>query len=108
MTQTKGEFLKEKLTNMARWVQGVAGEELPADFVAGIERRTELECVAMAATLESNKRIAIHRDWVAINKILVEQGLTELQTVLVALRQRPQTHDKFWRYVDLFIEVSSQ
>ena len=42
--QTKGEFLQEKMLNMAKWVTLEVGKEnLPADLIAGTDGRSALE-----------------------------------------------------------------
>jgi hypothetical protein len=107
---TKGEFLKEKMTNMARWVQReVEQEDLPADMIAGIADRSALEVTALAGALEANKSLVIHRDWSGLVRLLEEHRvLPELQEVLCLLCKRPELHSKFWRYMELFVEVSAQ
>ena len=62
--ETKGTFLKEKLQNMARWVEQEVGKEnLPADLVAGIASRSELEASALSGALLSNREQVAQRDW---------------------------------------------
>jgi hypothetical protein len=105
-TQTKGAYLKDKLENMTRWVIGEVGKEnLPVDILAGIAGRSELEVTAFAGKLESNSVQVAHRDWHGLAQLL---PLRELQEVVTAIKQRPSMHDKFWRYMELFIEIVRQ
>lgn len=105
---TKGEFLKTKLQNMARWATQEIGEEnLRVDIITSINGRSELEVMLIAGALQANKDKAIHRDWVGLVQILADNKIpTGLQEVVVEVQKRPHMHDKFWRYVDLFIEVA--
>jgi len=108
--QTKGEFLKEKMTNMARWVtQEVGKENLSVDIITGIAGRSALEATVLSGALEANKYRVIHRDWNGLVQLLAEHGApSELQEVVVAVRGKPDMHDKFWRYMELFVQVSEQ
>ena len=103
---TKGQFLLQKLRNMARWVEQEVGKEnLPVDILAGIAGRSELEVAALAGKLESNSAQVAHRDWHGLAHLLPQR---ELQEVVTAIKQRPGMHDKFWRYMELFIEIVRQ
>lgn len=110
MTTSKGSFLKEKYDNLTRWVVEVVGKEnLSADSLAGIKGRTELEIVVLANTLQANKSLVSHRDWTGLVQLLVSEGIpAALQEVVVAIRHREMMHDKFWRYMDLFVQVAEQ
>lgn len=107
---TKGEYLKEKLGNMARWVTKEVGKEnLPADIIAGIDGRSELEVTVLCGALESDCKQVTHRNWSGLVKIMEDNNVpNELQQVVVAVQRRPEMHEKFWRYMDLFVEVSQQ
>ena len=107
---TKGAFLKTKLQNMARWVEFEIGREnLPADVIAGTDGRSELEVCMLAGALQANKDVTIHRDWVGMARLMREHSFpAEVQGVITAIRARDGMHDKFWRYVDLFVEVAEQ
>ena len=49
---------------MARWVEQEVGKEnLPADLVAGIASRSELEASALSGALLSNREQVAQRDW---------------------------------------------
>ena len=109
-TQTKGSFLLEKLTNMAKWVtQEVGKENLPVDIITGIAGRSALEVTALCGALEANADLATHRNWSGLVQLLEANSASmELQEVIVAVQQRPTMHDKFWRYIDLFVTVVCQ
>ena len=105
---TKGEFLHEKLSNMARWVtQEVGKENLPVDILAGIAGRSALEVTMLCGTIQANRDLATHRNWSGLVQLLDGQA-RELQAVVIAIQRRPDLHDKFWRYIELFITVSEQ
>jgi hypothetical protein len=108
--QSKGEFLKEKLQNMARWVDEEVGKEnLPVDIIAGIAGRSAVEATLFASQLAANKAKVTHRDWSGLVQVMAQETLPiELQEVIVAIQHRPPMHDKFWRYMGLFIEVADQ
>ena len=109
-TVMKGAFLKEKFDNMARWVEeGVGKENLPADVIAGINGRSEMELCLLAEALHANKHVSIHRDWAGMTQLAAKHGFPqELQEVVTAIRAREGMHDKFWRYIALFVQVAEQ
>jgi hypothetical protein len=107
---TKGEFLKEKMTNLARWVTQEVGEEnLPVDVFTGIADRSVVEVTALSGALDANNTLVTTRNWSGLVQLMNEHGaVRELQEVVVAVQRRPEMHDKFWRYMNLFIEVARQ
>ena len=100
----------EKMQNMAKWVTLEVGmENLPVDIIAGINGMSALSVTALCATLEANADLATHRNWSGLVQLMQARGAPrELQEVLVAVQQRPPLHEKFWRYVNLFISVVRQ
>ncbi len=108
--QTKGEFLKEKMLNMARWVtQEVGAENLPVDIITGIDGRSALEVTMLAGALEANKSLITQRNWCALVQLMAEKNApSEVQEVVVAVQRREAMHSKFWRYIELFADVSAQ
>lgn len=106
----KGEFLLEKLNNMARWVTEEVGKEnLGVDIITAIKGRSALEASMLTAVLEANKNLASHRNWCGLVQLMAEHDFPrELQEVVVAVQRRPTMHDKFWLYIDLFITVQEQ
>ena len=108
---TKGAFVKEKLENMARWVeQGIGKENLPVDVIAGITGRSELEASALAGALQSNKDKIAQRNWSGLMQAVKDSGKfpVSVQEVITCIYQQPKMHDKFWRYMELFVEVAEQ
>lgn len=108
--QTKGEFLKEKMTNMAKWVTEQVGQEnLPVDIIAGIAGRSAVEVTALSGALDANDSQIATRNWSGLVQLMSDHNVgPELQEVVVAVQRRPEMHDKFWRYMDLFATVARQ
>ena len=108
--QTKGEFLKEKVLNMAKWVTEEVGKEnLPVDIIAGIDGRSVVEVTALSGALDANCDQVTTRNWSGLVRLMTDHGVgDEVQQVVVAVQHRPAMHDKFWRYMDLFVEVARQ
>jgi len=108
--QTKGDFLKEKMTNLARWVTEEVGQEnLPVDIIAGIDGRSAVEITALSGALDANNVHVTTRNWSGLVQLMNDHGVAnELQQVVVAVQQRPPMHEKFWRYMDLFVVVARQ
>ena len=108
--QSKGEFLMEKVENMAKWVTEVVGKEnLPVDIIAGIAGRSALEITVLCGALEANSDLATHRNWSGLVQLMeANSAPRELQEVVAAVQQRQEMHDKFWRYIQLFVTVVRQ
>lgn len=106
----KGEFLREKLENMAKWVTTEVGKEnLAVDIITAINGRSVVEIAAFCGILDANSDRITTRNWSGLVQLMTKQNLgQELQQVVVAVQQRPAMHDKFWRYMDMFIEVTRQ
>ena len=108
--ETKGAFLKQKLQNMARWVEQEVGKEnLPADLVAGIASRSEMEASALSGALLSNREQVAQRDWRGLMHSIADGNVpASVLEVVKCVEQRVSMHEKFWRYMDLFVEVAQQ
>ena len=103
---TVGAFLKSKMHNMAVWVHEELGTVLTIDYVAAVDARLELELTTFAAMLHSNKHIESQRDWDALFALATDQaGFEPVVQLLKDVRAREHMHEKFWRYVKLFIDV---
>ena len=101
-----GEFVKSKMHNMADWVQAELGSAAPIDCVAIIHARSELELTTLCVMLNSEKDIAARRDWDAFVELVNEEAvLAPLVRILAEVRKREHMHEKFWKYVQLFIDV---
>ena len=99
-----GAFLKEKLGNMARWVTGEVGKEnLPVDIEQLINDRSVVEVTFLATVLDANSAKVAHRDWSGLVRVMQAEDLpVDFFAVVQAVRSRPELHDKFWRYLELF------
>ena len=103
---TVGAFVKSKMHNMAVWVQAELGADAKMDYVAAIDARLELELTTFAAMCHSKRDIYDRRDWDAMVALAVEQpGFEPVVQLLNDVKAREHMHEKFWRYVKLFIEV---
>jgi|TARA_X000000368_G_scaffold418069_1_gene416404 hypothetical protein len=99
-----GVFLKQKFGNMARWVTGEVGKEnLPVDLEHLINDRSVVEVTFLATVLDANSDKVAHRDWSGLVRMMQAEDLpVDFVTVVQAVRSRPELHDKFWRYLELF------
>eukprot|EP00900_Chrysochromulina_parva_P019361 jgi/Chrpa1/27426/Chrysochromulina_OHIO_Genome00026162-RA len=92
--------------NMAVWVQEELGSVIAIDYVAAVDARSELELTTLCVMLHTEKDIAARRDWDALVELASEEAaLAPLLQILVEVRQRESMHEKFWKYVQLFIDV---
>ena len=112
MTQTVGAFLKVKLRNLAVWVNESLGKEnINMDLEQFVNRRSEVEITFFADILSSNSAKVVHRDWAGLVGILStdETIPSDVSATFIDLlqlvRSRPELHDKFWRYMELFRDV---
>ena len=112
MTQTVGAFLKVKLRNLAVWVIDSLGKEnINMDLEQFVNRRSEVEITFFADILSSNSAKVVHRDWAGLVGILStdETIPSDVSATFIDLlqlvRSRPELHDKFWRYMELFRDV---
>lgn len=102
---SKGSFLKGKASNMIAWLReaGVLGEELPTF--------TELQATYMAELLTEREAAVTAK---AFDELLAAEELTQSEiggifhSILQGVRDRDDLHEKFWRYLALFIEVVKQ
>ena len=112
MTQTVGAFLKVKLRNLAVWVNESLGKEnINMDLEQFVNRRSEVEITFFADILSSNSAKVVHRDWAGLVGILSTDATIPSDVsatfidLLQLVRSRPELHDKFWRYMELFRDV---
>ena len=112
MTQTVGAFLKAKLSNLAVWVIESLGKgNINMDLEQFVNRRSEVEITFFADILSSNSAKVVHRDWAGLVGILStdETIPSDVSATFIDLlqlvRSRPELHDKFWRYMELFRDV---
>lgn len=100
-----GEFLNSKVINLLTWLQ-------TENIISSLELHeakaacTPLRCVVLAQQLQQHKACIIHRDWLAF---VQTDEVPEVMKVAVAkIRQNPDLHDKFWRYMQLFVDVAEE
>ena len=112
MTQTVGAFLKVKLRNLAVWViESLGKENINMDLEQFVNRRSEVEITFFADILSSNSAKVVHRDWAGLVGILSTDATIPSDVsatfidLLQLVRSRPELHDKFWRYMELFRDV---
>jgi len=105
MSQTVGAFLREKLTNMGVWMTTELGETLTVDIKQYIAERSDTEIAYVVGILGSNSTKITHRDWSGLAR--VGDIPVELLDVFQLIRKRDDMHDKFWRYLELFVQVIS-
>jgi len=103
--ETVGQFIKEKMGNMARWATEALKDEHNVDLEHFVMERTETECAYLAGLLSTNSNMITHQDWSGLARI--GEMPKQLLDIFHLIRQREDMHDKFWRYLDLFATVIS-
>ena len=103
--QTVGSFLREKLTNMANWVDNELGTPSTVNLKQYVAGRTETEIAFIAGLLSTNSNLIAHKDWSGLARL--GDIPAEMKEIFHAIRKRDDMHDKFWRYLHLFAEVIS-
>ena len=95
----KGEFLQEKMLNMAAYVQDGVGMK-----IEGLEGQiTPIRAVAFCQELAKHKVFVTHRNW---QGIVSAPGMPAyMQDLVVAVRANEELHAKFWRYLELFVSL---
>ena len=68
---------------------------------------TELSITAIAAVLMQHRQLVFNRDFAGLSRHAHSAGYGELTQMLEAVRTRRELHDKFWRYLELFVETMS-
>lgn len=96
-TDTVGGFLLSKMQNMAMWLS----KELDEPFDTSL--LTETKAVYVASLL--TKQITVHRDWQGL--FTLQEMPSEMQRIFMKIKSREDLHDKFWRYLDLFVTLFS-
>jgi hypothetical protein len=105
MNQTVGEFLREKMSNMANWIASELGEQNTVDLEQYLAERNDTEIAYVVGILGSNSTMITHRDWSGLARL--GDLPTQLLELFQSIKQREDMHDKFWRYLSLFVEVIS-
>ncbi len=101
-TVSKGEFLQEKMLNMIRFVSEETGV-----WVDGIQTEiTPLRAVLFCQEMRKHRVEVVHRNWVALHNI--PELPEHLKDAIVRVKKQPDIHDKFWRYMELFVEMGGE
>ena len=109
---TIGAFIKEKLLNMAIWLETEVGKEnMNVDLQTWVTARSVLECTMFAEVLHEHADTIAKRDWATLLDAVQTKELPAtselIKHLLVVVKGRIALHDKFWRYLDLFCDVVS-
>jgi hypothetical protein len=94
-------FLREKMGNMTRWLQGEG-----LNVTVPLHELSNLHLVAIAQTLHDEYLDAIEgRNFAALQSHT--QLPIELLSAITFVESREELHDKFWRYLALFSDTVS-
>lgn len=96
---TVGAFLKEKAENMKAWLHGEIPDLTPTPAL------TELTATTIATKLAAERQVIYNRDWGGLERMTNTTLLSTLGCIIQEVRARPFLHDKFWRYLELFVET---
>jgi hypothetical protein len=99
----KGDFLLEKVTNMSKWLD----EHLDLGLVDQAHGIQAVHATLLASGVGSKVQIAAKRDWDGLLDVIATEAPVLLQAATM-VRERPALHAKFWRYIDLFVEITKQ
>ena len=100
---TLGEFLTQKVANMAKWLQesGCTVPMIPVDSVG-----SNVIVTSFAVQLRDRcKDIITERNFVTLRHTAADMGEQNLEDVITFVQGRPDLHDKFWRYMSLFSDT---
>ena len=103
-----GEFLREKFTNFAKWLETELGDEtLCTHIITQIKQRSTVELVCLSEVIGSETVLISHRDWNALIRYLQSfEYARQVVPLIQEIRVRPNLHVKFWRYMELFRDVA--
>ena len=94
-----GEFLCEKLKNMAAWVEREGGPKVEVPITA-------MQATAVAITLHEEYSSMIANRDVQLFEVLAQTPQIPKDLVMFIV-ENDHLHDKFWRYLALFSEAVS-
>jgi acyl carrier protein phosphodiesterase len=108
MAPTVGEFILEKLCNMAAWIERETGQ---AGLAARMQSLTPLQAIVLAQYIKSVQWAVEGRDWAALQEQLEREAgrnpvAKEICAGLCVVRESVAMHDKFWRYMQLFCNAA--
>lgn len=98
-----GDFILQKVVNMAKWLD--ASLDLRTCDEAG--KLNALQATLLAASVGAHREVAERRDWDAI-LVIVERDAPMLLEAATMVRSKSALHDKFWRYIELFVNITNQ
>jgi hypothetical protein len=87
---------------MTTWIESELGTQ-SVDLKQYVAERTDTEIAYIVGILSTNSTQIAKRDWDGLTVDIP----TELTSVFQRIRKREDMHDKFWRYLTLFVDVIS-
>lgn len=95
------DVLREKMTNMAKWIEGEI--EDAGDLVSDVSEMSNTKMMLFASELQARVDTIRNRDW---NSLLLED-FGGYKTTFFRIFLREDMHDKLWRYLELFVVIIS-
>lgn len=94
------------MTNMANWITDEVGKEnLGVDLPHYLSKRSDAELVYVAEVLKGYKTQIARED---LDSLIRQEDIPrEIREVITKLVKLPDLHPKFWRYMNLYVEVIS-
>ena len=99
MSVTVGAVLREKLPNMVKWVH----DETGIDVTDNLDAVSDTQLAYAMGRLADERPLVTHKDWGGLARTLRQSA--ELTEIIDAVRKREDMHDKFWRYMELFVDT---
>jgi hypothetical protein len=87
---------------MTTWIESELGTQ-SVDLKQYVAERTDTEIAYIVGILSTNSTQIAKRDWDGLTVDIP----TELTSVFQRIHKREDMHDKFWRYLTLFVDVIS-
>ena len=102
---TVGDFIVEKVRNMHAWLGKECEGYDSTTYGMQMDLLTPTAATIMAEILLQHKAIVYHRDWFNLRRI--PNLPHEFVAIADLVQPQQQLHDKFWRYLELFVESVS-
>ena len=104
--QCIGMFLQEKLRNFVTWILSeIPKAELPTGYSLN-KLATQDQCVDFAEVVVDMREPVAAQDFDGLSKHPL--ATVSMSAVIKAVQARPAMHEKFWRYMDMCVEVIDQ
>jgi hypothetical protein len=101
-------FLREKLTNMVAWLTDAGFGDVMRRDVLKVQHLHDIQITALCQALNERFAETIEaRDWEHLTIDDKENVPEVFVQALTFVRDRPDLHDKFWRYLQLFSDTVS-